>query len=206
MSTIRNRLLKMISSGSKFKIVTIAESKAGDICLYDKINKDYVIVSGKFKAKDFPDTDYSPVGVVVIPGSHASEIYGRVSCSIVSLVEMNCSTPSTGSTTSSSISWGPQTNVTLSDFSVVVYNDTGELKTNGFGYLSKNGIYNYSSLHIPDPYNSDMTRNPDYYNTTVSAQNAMSDLNGRSNTAVLTGIRGVKDYFSWLPTATTAND
>jgi hypothetical protein len=49
-----------------------------------------------------------------------------------------------------------------------------------------------------------MSRNPDYYNKTVSAYNAMADFNGKNNSNVLLGIRGVKNYHTWAPVYNTA--
>lgn len=41
-----------------------------------------------------PD-DYEPIGVVVIPASH--DVYGTGECCVMSLNEMSCDTPDTGS-------------------------------------------------------------------------------------------------------------
>ena len=79
------------------------------------------------------------------------------------------------------------------------------LATNGFGYLSKNGKYNATSLLIPDPYDENMGRNPDYYNTSISAYNAMSDFKGKLNTDKIIELRGAKDYSTWIPTYNVAN-
>ena len=89
MSTIRNRLLKTV--GSKFIIVTIPDTMAGDICFYDKINQTKIFVRGKFKLSDFPTENYTPIGIVVVPGIH--NIYGANTCGIMSLTEMHCSYP-----------------------------------------------------------------------------------------------------------------
>lgn len=202
MSNIRNRLLKTIVNKSKYKIVSISEAVAGDVCLYDKTNHINILVNGKFSALDFPSQMYTPVGIVIIPGNH--KLYGENTCSIMSLVEMSCSTPNTGSLTSEPMCFSPQNDLSIPNFNVVIIKDTDVLKTNGFGYLSKNGIYNSTTLKIPDPYNADMSRNPDYYNKTVSAYNAMSDFKGKSNSNTVLGIRGVKNYSTWKPTSSTS--
>lgn len=204
MKSLRRRFLLNIAK--VHKIVSIAEATAGDVCLYDIQNESYVIVNGKFCDKDFPLTNFTPIGIVAIPGSH--EIYGENTCSIISLTEMCASSPTTGSVDSTStLSWGPQADVgTLKNFNVVVVMNGTTLSTNGFGYLSKNGKYASTTLCIPDPYNEDMSRNPDYYNTSISAYNAMSDFNGKSNTKAIITLRGTKDYGTWKPTYNTAND
>lgn len=199
MSLFRNRLLKTL--GSKYKIVSIENSIAGDCCLYDKINKQILIINGKFTSNDFPLNMYTPIGIVIIPGNHA--IYGDNTCVIMSLPEMSCNTPQVGSLTQDTMGFSPQTDLSIPNYNVVVIKDDDTLKTNGFGYLSKNGVYNSTTLKIPDPYNPDMSRNPDYYNKTVSAYNAMSDFGGRNNNNIVLGIRGVKNYSNWLPTYNT---
>ena len=200
-STIRNRMLK--TAGSNFIIVTLPETLAGDICFYDKVNQTKIFVRGKFRKSDFPLDLYTPIGIVFVPGIH--NVYGANTCGILSLPDMNCTTPTTGSVDVQSICFGPQVIQSTPTYNVVIiYNTDGSLKTNGFGYLSKSGNYAYSTLQIPDPYNSDMSRNPDYYNKTVSAYNAMADFNGKNNSNVILGIRGVKNYHTWTPVYNTA--
>lgn len=201
MSIIRNRLLK--TAGSNFIIVPLPETLAGDICFYDKVNKTKIFVRGNFNNSDFPSDLYTPIGIVFVPGIH--NVYGANTCGILSLPDMNCITPTTGSIDVQSICFGPQVTQSTPTYNVVIiYNTDGSLKANGFGYLSKSGNYAYSTLQIPDPYNSDMSRNPDYYNKTVSAYNAMADFNGKNNSNVLLGIRGVKNYHTWTPVYNTA--
>lgn len=201
-STIRNRMLK--TAGSNFIIVTIPETLAGDICFYDKLNQTKIFVRGKFRKSDFPLDLYTPIGIVFVPGIHS--VYGANTCCILSLPDMNCNTPNTGSVDAQSICFGPQTTQATPTYNVVgVYNaDHTALTTSGFGYLSKNGLYNYANTHIPDPYNADMSRNPDYYSKAVSAYNAMADFNGKNNSNLILGIRGVKNYNTWKPIYNTA--
>lgn len=201
MSTFRNRLLK--NTRSTIEIVSIQNSVVGDICMLDVINNRYFIVNGNFSRMDFPMPEYIPIGVVVVPGIHS--VYGENTCGIMSLVEMSCNTPMTGTMETESMCFGEQKDTTMPNYNVVVIKDSDTLTTNGFGYLSKNGVYASSTLKIPDPYNVDMTRNTDYYDTTVSANNAMSNFAGQNNTNIILGVRGVKNYESWIPTATTTN-
>jgi hypothetical protein len=190
MSGFRNRLLKSVS-GDKYQIVSIADSIAGDVVLYNTSDGSKVIVNGKFNKNVFPADTYIPIGIVAIPGNH--QLYGQNTCGVISLVEMSCTTPFTGTTTSSSMCFGPQSEYAITNYNVVIIKDDDTLKTNGFGYLSKNGLYNSTTLKIPDPYLDNGLRNPDYYNTTVSAFNAMSDFKGKANSNTMLGIRGLKN-------------
>ena len=86
--------------------ISASEAIAGDICLYNKTTDKLLIVeSSKFTASEYPSSKYSPVGVVVIPGSH--DVYGDGSCAVMSLKEMNYETPDTGKTSYyNPIYWG----------------------------------------------------------------------------------------------------
>lgn len=78
------------------KYIDPSKAVAADYCLYDKqADKLIIVQNDKLNADDFPLTDYTPVGVVVIPGSH--DVYGTGQCGVMSLVEMSYSTPDTGS-------------------------------------------------------------------------------------------------------------
>ena len=120
----------------------------------------------------------TPIGVVVTPIKHS--IYGENTYSIISLKDMSCETPTTGTLNNETMCFSPSGELAnVRNYNVVIVEDgNGGLTTNGFGYLSKNGVYGATSLHIPDPYLPDMSRNPDYYNTSVSAYNCMSDFGG----------------------------
>ena len=203
MKTFRNRFLKLLQDSSK--IIPVSESKAGDVCFYDKENNKLIIVSGKFSKSKFPQNKYTPIGIVAIPGSH--KVYGENTCGIISLPEMNAATPTVGSVETSNLCFGPQQDVAnLQNHNVVVVITETGLATNGFGYLSKNGEYVSTSLWIPDPYLEDGSRNPDYYNTSVSKYNAMSDFKGKEATKIIVSNRGTKDYSTWVPTYNKAAD
>jgi hypothetical protein len=202
MSKFRNRLLNTVGSG--FEIVDIKNSIAGDTCMYDIEQNEYIIISGNFRYTDFPLEKYIPIGVVVVPGIHS--VYGENTCGVISLSEMSCDTPTIGTVETTSMQFGVQVDLPTNNYNVVIIKDSDTLTTNGFGYLSKNGIYNSSTLKIPDPYNDDMSRNTDYYNKTISAYNAMSDFAGQNNTNIILGTRGVKNYTTWKPIASTSNN
>lgn len=203
MSTFRNRLFQSIYAPT-YKIVGASDAVAGDVCMYDSNNEKMILVHGEFKEMHFPMHLYTPIGVVVVPGNH--EVYGKDTCSVVSLVNMSCTTPSSGTLNEDTMAFGPQTDLSTYNYTTVIIKDDGVMKGNGFGYLSKNGVYNSTTLKIPDPYTEDMGRNPDYYDVKVAVTNAMSDFAGASNTTVIVKTRGTKNYSSWIPTYNTATD
>jgi hypothetical protein len=147
-----------------------------------------------------------PIGIVVIPLKH--DVYGQNSYSIISLKDMSCNTPTTGTLDNEPMCFSPSGDLAnIPTYNVVVVeNGSGGLTTNGFGYLSKNGKYAATSLHIPDPYLADMSRNPDYYNTSVSKYNCMADFQGKNNSDAVLNIRGIKDYTNWKPTYNKTTD
>lgn len=181
-------------------------AKAGDICVYDT-NASATLMVPAEKFTGINHDRYIPIGVVVVPGTH--DVYGDGSCGIVSLQHMDFNNPSVGGAPGTSLYFGPQVDIPLTNYNkVVVYTATKALTTNNFGYLCKNGVWNYETIQIPDPHNSDGSRNPDYYATTGytnSAYNALSDFKGKSNTDTILAKRGEKDYESWTLTNVAAN-
>ena len=206
MSSFRNHLLKSLSCN--YIIVDIPHTIAGDVCFYDTVNNEFLFIRGWVNQIVFPKNNYEPIGIVVIPGSHSNEIYGENTCAIISLVDMSASNPTNGTTAAEGLCFAKSGDIgNLNNFNVVIVEDgNGGLKTNGFGYLSKNGEYASTTLRIPDPYLSDGSRNPDYYNTTISKYNCMSDFGGRKNSNAVLTTRGAKDYSTWKPGATTGSD
>lgn len=205
MTTFRDRLLKSVRKATA-EPISVAEAEAGDIVFYDKKSETTLVVKGKFNASQYPLDQFNPLGVVVVPGNH--EVYGYGTCSIISLMDMSCTTPDTGTLNNDSMCFSPSGDIgEIKNYNVVVvYDGAGGLKTNGFGYLSKNGNYASTTLQIPDPYNNDMSRNPDYYNTKISVYNCMSDFKGRVNSNGVLSARGKKDYTTWKPTYNTGKD
>lgn len=203
----RENSWKFVNWGElKTPFIKSSESKAGDICLYEPA-KDKQVIIPISEIDSIDHSLYTPIGVVTVPGVH--NVYGDGSCGVVSLQHMDFNNPTTGGAPGVSLYFGPQANLTLMDYTkVVVYTATRALTTNNFGYLCKNGVWNYETIQIPDPHNSDGSRNPEYYSTTGytnSSYNALSDFKGRSNTNVILAKRGAKDYSSWVLTNSTAD-
>lgn len=174
----------------------------------------------------YPSNKYSPVGVVLIPGTH--NVYGDGSCCVMSLKEMNCTTPDDGSTSYKSIYWGGYgTDIpSLANYNQVCYvgsngvvNETVQGVTSS-AYLPSDKFsnvnnpydtdtsyyYNDSDTYVPSPYNDNDTRNTEYYRTSSpsSSANAMSDFNGKENTKIITDLATAQS--DWRTAATITND
>ena len=194
-----------------------------DICLYDKKSDELIIVGDEEWSSDtYPSSDYSPVGVVVVPGSH--NVYGDGSCGVMSLKGMDCDNPSQGAASNEYMYWGAYgTDIsTLRNLDQVpTGNQANGLPTgeSGYAYLPSDDssdtqcahdtdVYYNSSPYIPSPYLTDGSRNPGYYQTTSpsSSNNALADFDGRGNTNKIITQRGNKDYSSWKPTYDTQAD
>ena len=197
-----------------------SEAVAGDAVLYDETNDKLVIVDNT-KLEDYTE-GYTPIGVVVVPGSH--NVYGDGSCGVMSLKTMNCDTPSTGDTSKQFMYWGVYiTNISgLPDLDQVPTGNTSNgipTGSNSGGYLPSDrfsstqcahdtdAYYGYSP-YIPSPYLTDGSRNPGYYQTTSpsSSNNALADFDGIGNTEKIITQRGTKDYNSWTPGIGTEAD
>lgn len=221
---MRRRILQVASGGS----INPSESKACDICLYDKTADSLVIVDGDtWSVEAYPVDVYTPIGIVVVPGYH--NVYGDGSCGVMSLKAMNCDTPSTGGTSEQTMYWGEfGTDISsLTNYNVVCHigrygNPKNTIQgTENFAYLPSDKFhtvqcphdtdaYYYDTMgyYIPSPYLTNGERNPLYYQTTSpsSLDNAMSDFDGIGNTEKIITQRGTKDYNSWTPGRITEAD
>ena len=76
-----------------FKLAS--QTVAGDMAFYDKSAKSIVLVDHtKFSADLLPSSNYTPIGVVAVPGTH--DVYGDGTCGVLSLVDMNYLSPDSG--------------------------------------------------------------------------------------------------------------
>ena len=137
--------------------------------------------------------NYTPIGVEVVPAEH--NVYGTGQAGIMSLAEMNRSTPDVGSKSYQEINWGGYG----TDNSLPYYNKINLVNgtTSSYGYLpsdqftgatSLDGVSKYATTsdNAPSPFNADGSRNEAYYTTAYSTANALSDFDGVGNTTVLT--------------------
>lgn len=138
---------------------------------------------------------YTPIGVEVIPAEH--DVYGTGQAGVMSLAEMDSSTPDVGSSERKTLYWGGfnvdtslpnYNNINLVDGTVatIAYLPSDKLT----GTTSLDGVSKYytASSNAPSPYNADGSRNEAYYTTAYSAVNALSDFDGVSDTKVLTDL------------------
>lgn len=181
----------------------------------------------------FDKDDYEPIGIVVIPSSHdvygtgecgvlalnyasiTTPDVGSVSCEyiywgyqyndVTELYNYN-GCPSYGNYDN----WGDVSFVALTGSGVSsLYLPTDRI---GYGKMIPNKLpgsdqnswyYNDSNQHVPSPYLADGSRNPDYYDTTIGAGNALSDFNGKTNTEIL--ISKHTDQPTWKTDKTITN-
>ena len=219
---MRRRILGSKSAGGG---INPSQSKACDICFYDRTSDSLVIAEvDKWNSSTYPSSRYVPIGVVVVPGYH--DVYGDGSCGVMSLKPMNCDTPSTGGVSEQGMCWGIHGNNIpgLRDLDQVPVGNTsngiptgssssyGYLPSDKFGSMrcahDTDAYYDNFSYSIPSPYLTDGSRNPGYYQTTSpsSLNNALADFDGIGNTAKIITQRGTKDYDSWKPNATAEAD
>lgn len=204
-------------------LISIEESTAADYCLYDKSNDKLIIVKGDTDLSNYPIDNYTPIGVVVVPGTH--NVYGDGSCGIMSLKEMNYSTPDTGSTSYQGIYWGQcgydlsiTNHITVARGNTEDGSATGDptydsyLPSDQFSSvrcLHDTDAYYYNTkytLHGPSPYKTDGSRNPGYSQTSSpsSSSNVLSDFDGRGNSKILW--EQVTAQSNWETASTITND
>ena len=210
--------------------IDVSKAVAADVCLCNKSTGKLLIVeAAKFNVTEYPISNYSPVGVVVIPGNH--NVYGDGSCAVMSLKNMNCNTPDTGSIGFYGIYWG-QYKVDISN--MTNYNKVCYVGSNGTVNKAVQGVTDYAYLpsdrfttvqnpydkdtyfsyndgesviyYAPSPYNEDDTRNSTYYQTSSpsSSNNALSDFDGVGNTNKLINLATAQT--DWKTASTIINN
>lgn len=201
-----------------------SEAVAGDAVLYDETNDKLVIVDNT-KLEDYTE-GYIPIGVVVVPGTH--DVYEDGSCGVMSLKEMNYSSPDSGSTSYQFMYWGVRygDDTSLPNLNRVPTGNTSNgiptgSTDNGFlpsDNFSSSGTqcaydtdayyytYSSSSRYIPSPYLTDGSRNPGYYQTTSpsSSSNALADFDGIGNSQVLWELATAQS--DWKTASSITND
>lgn len=178
----------------------------------------YDSATGNF-VKMYPDeiteaiSTYTPIGVEVVPAEH--NVYGTGQAGIMSLAEMNYTTPDTGSTSYQGMYWGGTTDISLTNLTDVNHVDgtvsfEGRIPADQFtGVTSLDGVSKYYTANTvddnaPSPYNADGSRNEVYYTTEYSTANALSDFDGIGNTVVLTEL--ATSQSDWKTATTITNN
>lgn len=183
-------------------VYTAEQTTAGDV-LYVDSNGHLLFSNGELETAQYAyDLGYTPIGVVVVPGTH--NVYGDGSCGVMSLKEMNCDTPDTGSTLYQNISWGHYP-ININELTDLTQAPTGNTedgiptgqtavpnlpsdKFNSYQCLhDTDAYYSTSSNQAPSPYLTDGSRNPGYYQTTSpsSTNNCLADFDGMGNSIIL---------------------
>lgn len=205
--------------GVKGYVVDASVSLPADYCLYDTQEDKIIIVHPDDNGDTFGADRYEPVGVVVVPGTH--NVYGDGSCGVMSLKEMNCNSPDSGSTSYDFMYWGGYgDDISLPNLNQVPTGNTSNgipTGSNSHGYLPSDKFsgaqcahdtdaYYYSLSYIPSPYLTDGSRNPGYYQTSSpsSSSNALADFDGIENSQVLWDL--ATSQSSWKTASSITND
>ena len=201
---------------------TFAESTAADYVLYDKVNDEKICVEYGTDLSNYSSEQYTPIGVVVVPGIH--NVYSDGSCGVMSLREMNYNSPDSGSASYQSICWGGyEDDISLPNLNQVPTGNTLNGIPTGntsFGYLPSDrfsstqcahdtDVYYNTQLYTPytpSPYLTDGSRNPGYYQTTSpsSSHNALADFDGIGNSQVLWDL--ATSQSDWKTASSITND
>lgn len=127
-----------------------SEAVAGDAVLYDETNDKLVIVDNT-KLEDYTE-GYTPIGVVVVPGTH--DVYGDGSCGVMSLKNMCYTDPKNGSAINSKAAgiymcWGEES-IDISELPnldrvpVVGFGlDAGDASSTIIGEINYKGYFGY---------------------------------------------------------------
>ena len=175
-------------------------------------------------------TQGTPIGIMVIEKDFIpTSPKGRV----MSLLEMSCSSPTSGSTSYQSMCWGNYgVDTTLPNLTSVVHGGTGTTALStaqgvkGYAYLPSDKFttlqysgdpstyyyYQDSDGHAISPYLTDSdgntTFNTEYIKTTSpsSSANCLSDLDGYGNTEVLTNDTYTSGQSDWKTASAITNN
>ena len=228
MSSFRKRLMmSQGGGGGAGNEVSSAESVVGDVCVYG-ISEGRLMIINNWSASKYPIDKYSPVGIVVVPGSHGHYADGK--CAIMSLNYMRCDTPTIGGEYQG-MYWGvySQDISSLPNLDQVPYvGRYGNVGANIIGqtnraflpsdhpqftalanpYDTKTNYYEINSSCASSPYNNDGIFNPNYSSITSpsSTANCLADFDGYNNTKRILKVRGSKNYSTWKPTTNNQND
>lgn len=188
--------------------------ETADIVLWDKELGSHIFVYPKdLNKKSFPSSNYTPIGVVVVPASHKK--YGDNICGVMSVLLMSTTTPDTGSTTGTSIYWGGYDATIPGQTqygSVLVYdgqfgNNNRLVKSGYIDSLMKDDTMAYpGDTAVPNPYSSTGGPNKNYGSTikdTDSNKNAVQDMDGTGNTWRM--INTASGQSNWKTSSTITN-
>lgn len=203
------------------------EFVAGDICLYNaEKDKLELVKVDDWSVEKYPTSNYTPIGVVVVPNSHTDDGTARV----ISLASMDYNNPEVGSTDGHVLMvWGGYGSdiSTLSNLTQAPsIGDsptelTGEQTLKEWLDLSNPEMssdyydneyrnpydtatcYGRDSRCAPSPYLNDGSKNP-IYHSTDNIGNAYSDMDGKGNTEKILAVDNSSST-DWQTAATITN-
>jgi hypothetical protein len=178
----------------------------GSLCdvLLANISTSQLLLASADALDGYNTDQYEAIGIVVIPASH--NVYGNGQLGVMALKSASCTTPDEGSLTEQIISWGnyqvDHSELFNYDSAIAIgnYENWDSISVQTYLYLPSDNFtelanpngdpmalyyYNDSDYHAPSPYDADgVSRNSLYYSTAYGT-NALSDLDGYSNTTIL---------------------
>lgn len=203
--------------------ISISDSLAGDVV--------FATTSGELVIRREQEEwrkDEEPVGIVVIPASH--NVYSNGACGVMALMNASALTPNIGSISNEEMYWGYWQNdiYELTNYKGITEygnNDTwtGINFHEGYGYLPSDQsdfgaklmnkipdsdqkcwyYYNDNAYHAPSPYLNDGTINSNYHTPwRYNDGNALSDIKGKENTAVLISYAAAQSDWKTSPSIT----
>ena len=183
-----------------------------------------IVESEEWSTSSYPASTFEPIGIVVIPGEHGvlKSSKGKNQCGVMSIVPMDCDTPTNGGTSEQAMFWGQSTSISaMTSYNQVVVTES-DISNEASGFSSSSNAYiprqgsvggipkRNSYPYAPSPYIGLDYKSGGYnesYGTvkfdTSSNHNCLADFDGRGNTDKILAQRGPHDYSSWKPTFNT---
>ena len=215
-------------------IIDVENTKSADIAIYDNVKQEIIIGEGELYSKElFPLVRYTPIGVVVVPASHAPNGRAR----IISLAAMDCSNPDNGDSEGHyNMFWG-NANEELSNLlpfhsnipyineaNTINFGDEQTIKgyALGGGYVSSDYYNDNNPNRMQNPFMTDeyyYFNNVSYYYfpspylennmpnpiyRDTSNSNVLSDFNGKGNTDIIINLAN-KYSTDWQTASTIQN-
>ena len=224
---MRRRLLVGNQCNINFDIIDKSDTVAGDICIVCNSTSDkYFIEPDTISLIN--SEEFTLIGIVVVPASHTDDWTAR----IISLAAMDYNNPDNGNTSGNvEIYWGKYGSdvpnlpnltqapciatspsaLTASEQSIVGWQLINNSQFCSDYYTAYQNPYDTNSYYqstrydcIPSPYLQDGSRNELYHSTDNSGNNALANMNGKSNTASILAVDNGSST-AWQTASTITN-